>query len=212
MQSTLETLVQSSLDGHRLLTHPFYRRWEEGELSLAELTGYAEQYRFFEAYLPEFLSELAFRLEDGPTRDAILANLIDETAEPSHLSLFDRFAQAYGVHTANISPAMSALLCAYQTALNEGVVVAVAGLLAYEEQGADIAISKKDGLVRHYGGTSTAVDFWTVHGSVEDEHARWTLEGLEALSPSEALVARGLDLIAGAWWDFLTERESLAPA
>jgi pyrroloquinoline quinone (PQQ) biosynthesis protein C len=88
----------------------------------------------------------------------------------------------------------------------------VALLLAYEEQGANIAVSKKDGLARHYGGTSTAVDFWTVHGSVEDEHAKWTLEGLEALSPSEDSVASGLDLIARAWWDFLTERESLAPA
>jgi pyrroloquinoline-quinone synthase len=212
MRNSVEVLVHRSLEGRRLLTHPFYVRWEEGALSRDELTAYAEQYRFFEAYLPEFLTELSGRLEDGPARDAVLANLNDETADPSHLSLFDQFAQAYEAHDANISPAMNALLLAYRTALDEGAAVAVAGLLAYEEQGAEIAVSKRDGLVRHYGGRSPAIDFWTVHGAMEGDHARWTLEGLAALAPPEESVMRGVGLVGGAWWDFLSEREALALA
>ena len=210
MRNSVEALVLRSLDGRRLLTHPFYVRWEEGALSRDELTSYAEQYRFFEAYLPEFLTELSLRLEDGPAREAVLANLNDETATPSHLSLFDQFAQAYGASDVSISPAMSALLMAYQTALGEGVIVAVAGLLAYEEQGAEIAVSKRDGLILHYGGDSPAIDFWTVHGAMEGDHAKWTSEGLAALAPSEESVTRGVELVGGAWWDFLSEREALA--
>lgn len=211
MRNSIEALVHHSLDGRRLLTHPFYVRWEEGALSSDELTAYAEQYRFFEAYLPEFLTELASRLDEGPTRDAVLANLADEIADPSHLVLFDRFAEAYGAGDAVISPAMALLLAAYRTALDEGVDVALAGLLAYEEQGAEIAVSKRDGLVRHYGGVSPAIDFWAVHGSLEVDHAEWTARALESLSPREDSVARGIDLVGGAWWEFLGEREALAP-
>jgi pyrroloquinoline-quinone synthase len=210
MRNSIEALVHRSLEGRRLLTHPFYVRWEEGALSRDELTAYAEQYRFFEAYLPEFLTALSGRLEDGPARDAVLANLNDETADPSHLSLFDQFAQAYEAHDVSISPAMNALLLAYQTALDEGAAVAVAGLLAYEEQGAEIAVSKREGLIRHYGGHSPAIDFWTVHGAMEGDHARWTLEGLAALAPPEESVMRGVGLVGGAWWDFLSERDALA--
>ena len=210
MRNSIEALVHRFLEGRRLLSHPFYVRWEEGTLSLDDLSAYAEQYRFFEAYLPQFLTELASRLGEGPAREAVLANLADEIADPSHLVLFDRFAEAYGVGHADISPAMASLLASYRTALDEGVDVAMAGLLAYEEQGADIAITKSEGLVRHYGGVSPAIDFWAVHGSVEGDHAKWTAEGLGSLSPSEDSVERGIDLIGGAWWEFLNEREALA--
>src|ERR1035438_6629214 len=55
-----------------------------GALSTDELKGYAEQYRFFERNLPLFLVDLSDQLIAGPTRDAILANLNDEVAPPSH--------------------------------------------------------------------------------------------------------------------------------
>jgi pyrroloquinoline-quinone synthase len=210
MPPALSTVVDAAIEGRRLLSHPFYQRWERGELDVIELARYAEQYRFFEAYLPEFLTALAARVANGTTRESLLANLDDEITEPSHLSLFNRFADAYGAHDAPISPAMSALLDAYATALDDSDAVAVAGLLAYEVQGAAIADSKHDGLKRHYGGTSPAIDFWSAHGSIEDDHAAWAMAGLAALSPSHEEVARGAGLVAQAWWDFLSEREALA--
>ncbi len=210
MSTSIPSIVHSSLEGRRLLTHPFYRRWEEGQLTREELTSYAEQYRFFEAYLPTFLTELADQLDEGATRDAVTSNLNDETSDPSHLSLFDAFAASYGARTVDISPAMLDLINAYETTLAEGPAVAVAGLLAYEVQGSEIADSKREGLVRHYGGAESAIHFWTVHGSVEEDHAAWTMEGLEALAPDAVAVERGVDLVAEAWWRFLDERETLA--
>lgn len=47
MNADLETCVRESLADRQLLEHPFYRRWEAGELSREELTRYAEQYRHF---------------------------------------------------------------------------------------------------------------------------------------------------------------------
>ena len=49
MTNTVTALLDQALEGRRLLDHPFYRRWENGELIEGELQHYAEQYRFFEA-------------------------------------------------------------------------------------------------------------------------------------------------------------------
>jgi len=212
MTNAIHVTVERALEGRRLLTHHFYQRWEEGTVTKAELARYAEQYRFFETFLPEFLTEVASRLDDGPTKDCVIDNLRDETATPSHLELFERFAEAYGAGDAAISPAMSSLINAYRQSIDEGVAVAVAGLLAYEVQGSDIATSKARGLKLHYQATTPALEFWEAHGRIEEDHARWTLEGLDALSPSVADVERGVDLVAGAWWTFLDEREALALA
>ena len=59
MALQIKSLVHESLEGRLLLAHPFYRRWEAGELSEDELARYAGQDRYFEAYLPEFLEHRA---------------------------------------------------------------------------------------------------------------------------------------------------------
>ena len=61
----INSVVAAALDGKRLLDHPFYRRWEAGEVTLGELADYASQYRHFESYLPRFLGELAESLPEG---------------------------------------------------------------------------------------------------------------------------------------------------
>ena len=209
MESHINWAVQQSLVGRLLLRHQFYRRWEAGELSTDELARYAEQYRYFEAYLPGYLRQLAEGL-NGVARDAVLANLRDEVSEPSHLELFDRFGAEFGAGPNECSPAMAALLDAYRGALDEGGAVALAALAAYEVQSGDIASSKHDGLAEHYGATATALEFWSIHGAVEQDHAAWTLEGLASLSPTADEIVRGVTSVADAWWEFLNEQESLA--
>lgn len=170
---------------------------------------YAEQYRFFEAYLPKFLEELANQLPEGVAKDAVLDNLKDEVSPPSHLELFDKFAKKYLAQDVEISPAMSELLNAYRTVLANGNKVAMAGLLAYECQGAKIAGSKADGLVKHYGADAEAVEFWNAHSGIEEEHAAWSMNGLDSLSPTEAEITQGVSTVGKAWWNFLTERDTL---
>ena len=45
-----------------LLSPPFYRRWEAGELTSQELAEYAVHYRAFEAVLPAVLAAVVDRL------------------------------------------------------------------------------------------------------------------------------------------------------
>ncbi len=128
MTTSLQSVLESSIGAQRLLSHPFYRRWEAGELSTDELRLYAEQYRFFEEMLPRFLEQLAEDLPEGFARDSVLKNLSDEIAPPSHLELFERFAEFYGATDADVSPAMSGLLDAYHDVLAQGTSSALAGL------------------------------------------------------------------------------------
>jgi len=210
MNISLYNQLESVLDDRQLLSHPFYRRWEAGDLSRVELRHYAEQYRYFEEMLPVFLEEVSQRLPEGSARNSVRANLNDETGTPSHLELFDRFAHFYGATPAPASPAMSGLVGTYVELSVEGSVASLAGLWAYESQGAAIADSKAQGLIDHYDANSDAATFWAVHGTVEDDHAAWTFEALASLDPDEREVAVATRRIGDAWWAFLDERELAA--
>jgi hypothetical protein len=150
------------------------------------------------------------RLPEGPARRAVLDNLNDEVSPPSHLTLFEQFAYSFDASDAAISPATSHLVESYAALLGRGPEAALAGLWAYEGQGAQIAQSKAEGLITHYGAQGDALAFWTAHGSIEDDHAKWTLEALSLLEPDLHEVAFGAGLIAEAWWLLLDERELLA--
>ncbi len=210
MTTQLEERIDAALRDHLLLVHPFYRRWQAGELNQSELTQYAEQYRYFETMFPVFLEKLSARLPEGPARAAVLANLNDEVSPPSHLDLFEQFAGSFEASDAAISPAMSYLVESYCALLERGPAASLAGLMAYEVQGARIAESKAEGLATHYAADSEALAFWRAHGSIEDDHAKWTLEALSLLEPDLDEVEFGARLIGDAWWLFLDERELLA--
>lgn len=210
MTTTLETTLGAALEDIQLLSHPFYQRWEAGTLRREELTRYAEQYRYFEEMLPGFLDELAAQLPEGPIRGLVLDNLTDEVAAPSHLSLFEKFATFFDATTAPISPAMLHLVNAYRVLLERGPAASLGGLWAYESQGAKIADSKAQRLVTHFEADVEAVEFWSVHGSLEGDHAGWTMEALVQLDPDANDVTAATRLIGEAWWSFLDEREALA--
>ncbi len=207
MDTHLRDALTDSLSDRQLLSHAFYRRWEAGGLSRDELRSYAEQYRYFETMLPIFLESLVETLPEGRSREAVLDNLRDETAPPSHLELFEMFATFYGARAVTISPAMARLVEAYDVILRRGSAAALAGLWAYESQGAAIAQSKAEGLRAHYGVENDAATFWDAHWLVEGDHAAWTLEALSLLDPDNEEVSTSARLIADAWWSFLDERE-----
>jgi pyrroloquinoline-quinone synthase len=201
------------LADRRLLDHPFYRRWERGEVTITELAAYAGQYRHFEAYLPRFLESLTAGLPEGPARELVAANLADEKGDPiPHLELFERFAGAVGAHSDDPSPATSALLATYRELLAEAPLAALAGFVAYESQASDVARTKADGLRRHHGLDDHAVSFWQHHADVDARHAAWAWSALAELTDAPGSVAPAARRGADAWWALLDEREALAEA
>lgn len=207
--SKIDLALASALADRHLLDHPFYRRWEAGAVSIHELRAYAAQYRYFERYLPGFLSELAEGLEHGPARDLVVANLADEEGDPvPHVKLFERFATAVGAVDDVASPATSTLLATYTDLLRRGPVSALAGFLAYECQAAEIAESKASGLRRHYGLDDAGVSFWDHHASVDVTHRAWASQALDLCPEGRDGFDSDIRLAADAWWDFLDEREA----
>ena len=212
-QARLTAAVAATLEGRRLLTHPFYQRWEAGELRSQELAEYAVHYRAFEAVLPTVLSTVVDRLMfDGEFEAAemVARNLADELGRPEpHLVLFDRFAAALpAAATPAPGPAADALADTYLALAEQSPVAAIAGLAAYETQAAAIAATKGDGLRRWYGVGADGTTFWDVHATMDADHGDWAVEALALLGADETEVTDASRRAADAWWALLDEREA----
>jgi pyrroloquinoline-quinone synthase len=205
----LSDALTSALDGRTLLSHPFYRRWEAGELAGGELAAYAAEYLHVERQLPGTLAATRDSTDDERVRSLIQENLDDECARPMpHVELFGSFADAVGATPSAPSPSTAALVSLYERAPRESTAFAIGVLAAYEFQAADVAASKADGLRRHYGLGDSATAFWDVHATMESDHADWTLQAAAGLDADEFL--RGVEASRDAWWAFLDERELAA--
>jgi pyrroloquinoline-quinone synthase len=208
----LGLLVAGLLGDRQLLTHPFYRRWEAGQLDRRDLAAYAGQYRHFEQVLPDVLEVVAASVA-GPARALVQSNLDDERGNPvPHLVLFDQFCEAVGGNVdASPTPATTELVSLYRRLAASEPVAALAALAAYEIQSPAIARSKGDGLRRHYGLDRAQTAFWDLHATADVDHADWTLEALTAIASHEDQVRPGIEAAGAAWWTFLDERQAHAP-
>jgi len=206
-----------AVKGRELLGHPFYLRWQAGELAPGELAEYAVHYRAFEAALPVVLAAVVDRLRvEGEVEAAATVgqNLSDELGRPeAHLALFDRFAGALGSPSTSTAPgpAAQALVATYADLVADGPVATLAGLAAYETQASAIAATKGDGLRRWYGMDSAGTEFWDVHAGMEADHGEWALDSLALLGADPGEVTVAARRAADAWWAFLDEREAAAP-
>jgi pyrroloquinoline-quinone synthase len=199
----------------RLLTHPFYRRWEAGTLSRAELAEYAEQYRHLEHALPGVLARVVIGAPDGTVRGMAEATLDDELTNPApHVALFEDFAVAVGARAAcDPTDATAALMALQEDSAHRGTLQGIACMSAYEVQAAEVAASKAEGLRQHYGIHAEGTRFWDVHAGMELAHADWSTAALADLAegPDDlALIEQTASAAAEAWWSFLDEREAAA--
>lgn len=74
------------------------------------------------------------------------------------------------------------------------------------ESGANIVDSRVEEFIKHDGTRSEAMAFWTAHGSIEDDSAKWTLEALPSLEPNPSEVELATRLIGIPVWSFSDER------
>ena len=92
----------------------------------------------------------------------------------------------------------------------------LAALFAYEYQVPEVAASKIDGLVKHYGiSDGRSLEFFRVHLKADVYHSRACAKMLDELSPADQEKARTAALEAAtALWTFLDgmEKERLAAA
>ena len=118
--------------------HPFYRRWECGELSRDELTAYAGEYR-----------HAVVALADTAEQATPLAGSDHAGEERAHVDLWDDFASAVD---AQPGPArLGARRSASRRGPPQPDLEALGILYAVEAGQPDVSRTKLDGLVEHYG-------------------------------------------------------------
>src|SRR3984885_8506891 len=108
---SLDTLIEK----HHLLKHPFYQAWTEGTLSMESLQVYAEQYYQHVRAFPENLKQLSARTS-GKLAELVIENISEElNPEAPHPVLWRQFAHSLGVSDAALDrarpyPGVAALL------------------------------------------------------------------------------------------------------
>ncbi len=208
---TVHELLRQAEAGLRLLDHPFYRRWQRGEVATGELAAYATEYRHFERLVPVLLSSAIDGVEDGRAVELIGRNLADEAGgDPTHLQLFDRFAAAVGGVQSSPDAATSSLVGTYRELAGLSPALGLTALAAYEHQAADVAATKASGLRVHYGFDGDAVTFWDVHAELDADHARWAAEAISRLAVGAESLFSAARRANEAWWSFLDQREASA--
>jgi pyrroloquinoline-quinone synthase len=175
-----------------VLRHPFYVRWERGELSTDELAEYAGEYRHAVAALAEAAEQAA---ELGGAEHA--------AEERAHVALWDDFASAAGAAGTRAPHAETSSCVAAWTGAADPLA-ALAILYAVEAGQPDISRTKLAGLVEHYGfeADGDGTGYFVVHAERDHAHAAEARELLErhALPEDEdRLVATAELALAGNW-------------
>jgi pyrroloquinoline-quinone synthase len=177
-----------------VLEHPFYTRWEKGELSTEELGYYASQYRHAVVALAETAAQAA-------AADPDVREHADE--EAAHVELWDDFARASGA-APEIVPRTETRECAEAWTAGGDGLEALAILYAIESGQPAISSTKLTGLVEQYGYSpdSPATAYFRLHAELDRAHAdeaRRLIEEQAAPEDEARLLAAATGALAGNW-------------
>lgn len=143
-----------------LLEHPFYQAWNEGEVTVEQLSKYAAAYQTFMDRVPTYWQRVLDELDVDDSRGS---EVVEEERE--HAELWEEWR--IELPETDEVPALEALLEGL-----EGMSASeLAGALhAYEVQQPDVAATKKRGLLEHYGFSESPLSFFDAHIDGEAEH------------------------------------------
>lgn len=171
-----------------VLRHPFYTRWERGELTLSELAFYAGEYRHAVVAL---------------ARQAEVAGADHAPEEAVHVDLWDDFARALDADL-DRAPRAETLECADSWTAGNDRLERLAVMYAVESAQPAIASTKLAGLVAHYGfeADGPGAAYFALHAERDVEHAdesRRLLAAEATESDVERLVAAAEAALRGNW-------------
>ena len=175
-----------------VLAHPFYTRWERGELSREELSFYAGEYRHAVTALAE-AAEAATELA-GPEH---------ASEELEHVALWDDFRSALGDRGGD-APLAETQECVAAWTAGRDPLEALAVLYAIESGQPEVSRTKLEGLVRSYGFASDAqgTAYFRLHAERDHDHAaeaRTLLEEHARPADVDRLVECAEGALMGNW-------------
>jgi len=178
--------LEEARERWNVLKHPFYTRWERGELAEGELAYYAGQYRHAVVALAETAAQAGAHPEE----------------EAAHVDLWDDFARAAESEPAN--PRAETRECVEAWTSGGDELEALAVLYAVESGQPEISSTKLHGLVEHYGYApdSPATEYFRLHSDLDHAHAAEARQLIEAKATPEdedRLLAAATGALAGNW-------------
>ncbi|HEV8687452.1 MAG TPA: iron-containing redox enzyme family protein [Gaiellaceae bacterium] len=174
-------------DRRNILRHPFYRRWEAGELTRDDLAFYAGEYRHAVCALADL---------------ADAASLQEHAAEEAaHVLLWDQFAAELGAEL-DREPRAETNACVEAWTSPADELEGIAALYAIESTQPEVSRTKLDGLVRFYGFEERGTEYFALHAERDVEHAeqsRHLLEERAGPEDADRLVAAAERVLDGNW-------------
>lgn len=197
-----------------ILKHPFYQRWQAGELTLEELKGYTCQYYHHVLNFPKYVSGTHANCDDLGDRQELLENLREEEEGPkNHPELWLQFGEALGLERTDMTeasplPETTALDETFRRITKDSPFMSgIAALYAYESQVPEVAGTKMEGLKKYYGVDSPdGLRFFVVHHSLDVEHSKVTRNMVARYADSaeaETEATRAVEDACDALWGFL---------
>ena len=168
-----------------VLRHPFYCRWERGELTREELAHYAGEYRHAVVALAHTAASSG---DDEHARE-----------EAEHVALWDEFAAELDADV-DRAPNPETQTCA-DAWRRDDRDEALAVLYAIESSQPAISETKLRGLTEHYGFDGGGTGYFVVHAERDVEHAAAARATLEAAPPADAdrLAEAAENALRGNW-------------
>ena len=213
--SALCDRIDAIITEKSILKHPFYTRWQAGELTLDELKGYACQYYHHVLAFPKYVSGTHANCDDLADRQELLENLREEEEGPNnHPELWLKFGEAIGLQREDMTdaeplPETSAIDNTFRRITKDSPFIAgIAALYAYESQVPEVAGTKMEGLKKYYGVNSPdGLRFFVVHHSLDVEHSRVTRNMVaryaETTPGAEETAIIAVEEACDALWGFL---------
>jgi pyrroloquinoline-quinone synthase len=178
--------LEAVADRWNVLRHPFYRRWECGELTRDELAYYAGEYR----HAVVALAGLARTASDEG----------HAAEEAAHVDLWDDFARSLDADCER-APRAETTTCV--DAWSGSGVEGAAALFAIESAQPEISKTKLEGLTRWYGfdPQTKGTRYFELHSDRDHEHAELSRRVLERAEPADAdrIVAAAERALQGNW-------------
>lgn len=147
---------------HKLLDHPFYQAWERGEITKEQLSSYAASYNEFIKMIPEFWSAVISTFDSKSEEGK---KIIGE--ETAHINLWKKWSDKLSA-----SPEYPSMNNEVSAFANMNPSELLGAIHAFEIQQPDVARTKKEGLINHYGFDSTDLIYFDEHMN-EAEHIRY---------------------------------------
>lgn len=146
---------------YRLLNHPFYESWNEGKVSKEKLAQYAKSYLELVYEVPMLWEKV---INSFGEKSEMAVKVIAE--EKEHIGLWEKWQRQI---PADKSPSLKMLI---ETLHNMTPSALLGAIHSFEIQQPEVAKSKKEGLINHYGFSVEDLQYFDEHMQ-EKEHIQF---------------------------------------